>query len=88
MASIAGDSTATVWTSSQVDVSTYVTDAVLSLTQIYRDYSLAGFDIDYEQGISVTTIVNGVEQTNAVSDWLSAWCSIIAQLKQTVGIGA
>ena len=81
MASLGGDQSATIWTG-VADVGTYVADATASLSQYYSstEYQLAGFDIDYEAGI--TTVVNN----QAVTDpqWLSCFCEIITNLKQVM----
>ncbi len=77
MASIAGNTATTKWTGVS-NVPAYVQSATTSLLSYYHNFSLAGFDIDYEE--SVVHVVNNQLVTD--SGWLSAWCQIIMNLKQ------
>jgi len=77
MVSVAGDSSVTRWVSGSVDIPSYVSQATASLSSMYSRLNLAGFDINYEDGITDPT-------GNAVTDWKQAWCNIIANLKSQV----
>ena len=72
MASLAAD--ATVWAGVS-DEADYVTRTTASLQSYITNFGLAGFDIDYEQGMVAD---NG----SAVASWLSAWSNIIYNLKK------
>jgi hypothetical protein len=76
LASLGADGNVTIWKplSGPAAISTYVSTAVASLLGLKSTYGLAGFDFDFEVGISV----GGTTEPS----WLQAFCAIIKQLKQ------
>ncbi len=70
LASIAGDFHATHW-NGVANEDAYVQTATQSLLTYFRNFGLAGFDINYES----------FEQ-GKTDQWVRVWCRIIASLKQ------